>query len=281
MTLQRHRIWAILTLVLAGLVLPFGATANAGTSSTTVADPAQPGPYQVERMPAQGNDAYAGGTIYVPRNAPAPLGAIVVAPGFTEPEFLISWYGPQLASHGVAVITINTRTPLDFPPMRGEQMLAALDYLAQDSPVASRIDPTRLAVAGHSMGGGGTLSAAKARPSLKAAIPLAPWHTAENSNWSGVRVPTLIVGAEADFIAPVGLHAEPFYQSLPANVPKAYLEMRGEDHFVTNAHTPEIARQVTSWVKVFVDGDTEYEQYLCPPPQPNNAISEYRSNCPY
>ncbi len=75
-------------------------------------------------------------------------------------------------------------------------MLAALDYLTEDSSVRSRVDSSRLGVMGHSMGGGGTLEAAKDRPSLKAAIPLTGWNL--DKTWPEVRTPTLIVGA--DFI---------------------------------------------------------------------------------
>ena len=46
------------------------------------------------------------------------------------------------------------------------------------------------------MGGGGAISAAMRRPSLKAAIPLAP--ASFSQNLSTVRVPTLIMGARND-----------------------------------------------------------------------------------
>ena len=78
--------------------------------------------------------------------------------------------GPWLASHGFVVIGIETNSRNDFDTARGTQLLAALDYLTQQSPVRNRVDPNRLAVAGHSMGGGGALSAAIRRPSLKAAV---------------------------------------------------------------------------------------------------------------
>jgi dienelactone hydrolase len=57
----------------------------------------------------------------------------------------------------------------------GRQLLAALDYLTGSSSVRTRIDPNRLAVAGHSMGGGGTLEAARTRPSLPTARQMVAW----------------------------------------------------------------------------------------------------------
>lgn len=50
----------------------------------------------------------------------------------------------------------------------------------------SRVDSTRLAVAGHSMGGGGALIAAQNNPTLKAALPLTPWNL--SSSFTQVRV---------------------------------------------------------------------------------------------
>jgi dienelactone hydrolase len=72
---------------------------------------------------------------------------------------------------------------------------------------------------GRSMGGGGTLEAAADRPSLAAAIPLTGWDT--RKSFSTNRVPTLVVGAEADTVAPVSSHSIPFYTSLSATYEKA------------------------------------------------------------
>jgi hypothetical protein len=34
------------------------------------------------------------------------------------------------------------------------------------------------------------------------------------------------------------------------------------------------------WLKRYVDDDTRYEQYICPPPGTSTLISEYRGTCP-
>nr|WP_211225652.1 alpha/beta hydrolase [Amycolatopsis nigrescens] len=222
---------------------------------------------------------FGGGTIYYPTDtAEGTFGAVAISPGFTESQSAISWYGERLATQGFVVFTIDTNGGLDQPDSRADQLLAALDFLTGSSEVKDRIDASRLGVLGHSMGGGGSLSAAKKRPALQAAVPLAPWHT--NSNWSDVTVPTLIVGAENDAVAPVGMHAEPFYAGLTKAPEKAYLELKGADHFVTNSPNTVIAKSTLSWLKRFIDDDTRYDQFLCPPPKPDNDISEYRDTCP-
>ncbi|WP_280839349.1 alpha/beta hydrolase [Micromonospora sp. A200] len=221
---------------------------------------------------------FGGGVIYYPTStSEGTFGAIAISPGYTAAWSSISWLGPRLASHGFVVIGIETNSRLDQPDSRGRQLLAALDYLVQRSSVRSRIDGTRLAVAGHSMGGGGSLEAAVSRPSLQAAVPLAPWNL--DKSWSDVRVPTLIIGGESDSVAPVSSHSEPFYSSIPASSEKAYLELNGASHFFPQSVNTPTARQMVAWLKRFVDNDTRYEQFLCPGPS-GLAIEEYRNTCP-
>ncbi|MFG2587276.1 alpha/beta hydrolase [Streptomyces sp. NBC_01166] len=223
---------------------------------------------------------FGGGTIYYPTStSDGTFGAVVISPGFTAYQSSIAWLGPRLASQGFVVFTIDTNTTADQPASRGDQLLAALDYLTEDSSVRTRIDSSRLGVMGHSMGGGGTLEAAKDRPSLQAAIPLTGWNT--DKSWPEVKTPTLVVGADGDTIAPVASHSEPFYNSLPSSLDKAYLELRGATHFTPNTSNTTIAKYSISWLKRFIDNDTRYEQFLCPLPSTSLTIAEYKGNCPH
>ncbi|MFI5485882.1 MULTISPECIES: alpha/beta hydrolase family protein [Micromonospora] len=221
---------------------------------------------------------FGGGVIYYPTStSEGTFGAIAISPGYTAAWSSISWLGPRIASHGFVVIGIETNSRLDQPDSRGRQLLAALDYLVQRSSVRGRIDGTRLAVAGHSMGGGGSLEAAVSRPSLQAAVPIAPWNL--DKTWSDVRVPTLIIGGESDSIAPVSSHSVPFYNSIPASSEKAYLELNGASHFFPQTVNTPTGRQMVAWLKRFVDNDTRYEPFLCPGPS-GFEIEEYRNTCP-
>jgi hypothetical protein len=240
------------------------------------------GPFAVDsKRVSSFASGFGGGTIYYPTDtSEGTFGAVAVAPGFTASEASMAWYGPRIASQGFIVFTIDTNTRLDQPAQRGRQLLAALDYLVErsDSAVRQRLDPNRLAVMGHSMGGGGSLEASVSRPSLKASIPLTPWNL--DKTWTQVQVPTFIIGAEADTIAPVLTHSEPFYNSLPSTLPKAYMELDGATHFAPNISNTTIAKYSISWLKRFVDEDTRYSQFLCPNPT-DRTIEEYRSTCPY
>ncbi|WP_189245711.1 alpha/beta hydrolase family protein [Streptosporangium pseudovulgare] len=287
-----------MALALGGLALSPGAHASTSTSAAASAaavdNPYERGPapteasieasrgpfatsqYSVSVLQVSG---FGGGTVYYPTDtSQGTFGAIAISPGYTATWASLSWLGPRLASQGFVVIGIETNTIYDQPDSRGRQLLAALDYLVQNSSVRGRIDATRLAVAGHSMGGGGTLEAAATRPSLQAAIPIAPWNL--DKTWSEVRVPTMIIGGEADTVAPVLTHSEPFYTSIPASSEKAYMELNGASHFFPQTPNTTMAKYMISWMKRFIDDDTRYEQFLCPAPR-SLAIQEYRDTCPH
>ncbi|WP_442934287.1 alpha/beta hydrolase family protein [Micromonospora sp. CPCC 205539] len=251
-----------------------------GPNPTTAILEASRGPFATasQSVSALSVSGFGGGVIYYPTStSEGTFGAIAISPGFTAYWSSISWLGPRLASHGFVVIGIETNSTLDQPDSRGRQLLAALDYLTQRSSVRTRIDSSRLAVAGHSMGGGGTLEAASDRPSLQAAVPLAPWNT--DKSWSELRVPTLIIGGESDTVAPVSSHSVPFYNSIPSSAEKAYLELNNASHFFPQSVNTPTARQMVAWLKRFVDDDTRYEQFLCPGPS-GLQIEEYRNTCP-
>jgi predicted dienelactone hydrolase len=252
-----------------------------GPAPTESSIEASRGPFSVSqttvsRLSASG---FGGGTIYYPTStSEGTFGAVAISPGFTATQSSISWMGPRLASQGFVVITIDTNSTLDQPDSRGDQLRAALTYLTQRSTVRTRIDAARLAVAGHSMGGGGSLEAAADQPSLQAAIPIAPWNS--QKIWSGLRVPTFIIGGESDTVAPVSSHAIPFYNSIPASAEKAYMELDNASHFFPQTPNTTMAKYMISWLKRFVDDDTRYEQFLCPAPN-DRDISDYRDTCPH
>ncbi len=242
-----------------------------GPEQTAAQLEAGKGPFTVATAKIATPSGYGGGTVYYPTNASGKVGLIVVAPGFTETQSAMNMWGPILASNGFAVINIDTKSTLDQPPARATQMMAALKQVSDlskttASPYYNKIDVTRQAVMGHSMGGGGTLVAATANPALKAAIPAAPWSLA-TKNFPTLAVPTMIFACQSDVIAPVSGHADRFWASFNKQLPSAFAEYAGAGHQCPTSQGGADRKLVFSklgiaWFKRFVDGDTRYTQFI-------------------
>ena len=260
------------------------ASAQIGPDPTSASLNATAGSFAVSTSTVTLPRGFGGGTIYYPTTA-GRYGVVAISPGFTATQSSIAWLGRRLATHGLVVITMNTNTTLDQPASRATQLMAALNHVVNSasSTVRSRVDSTRLAVAGHSMGGGGALIAAEDNPTLKAALPLTPWNL--STSFTQVRVQTLIVGADGDTVASVAVHARPFYASLPASTFKAYAELNGATHFTPNSTSTPIGRYGVTWMKRFVDADTRYSPFLCGAAHSAYATAlvfdRYNQNCPY
>lgn len=226
---------------------------------------------------------FGGGTIYYPTTAGS-YGVIAVCPGFTGTSSSIAWFARRLATHGFVTMAMDTITIYDYPSSRATQLRAALNYMinSASSTVRSRIRSSDRGVAGHSMGGGGTLIASSQDSSLKVGIPLTPWNT--YTNFSSVRVPQMIFAADGDTIAPPASHARPFYNSI-TQAEKAYALMNNATHFTPNTTDERIGRYGVAFAKRFVDGDTRYNPFLCGAEHTAYATSlrfdTYLSTCPY
>jgi len=226
---------------------------------------------------------FGGGTIYYPSTAGS-YGVIAVCPGYTGTQSSISWFARRLATHGFVTIAMNTNSTLDQPSSRATQLRAALTYVINNSSstVRSRVNSSIRGVAGHSMGGGGTLIASSQDSTLKVGVPMTPWNT--STNFSSVRVPQMIFGADGDTIAPPGSHARPFYNSITL-AEKAYALLNGASHFTPNSTDQRIGRYGVAFAKRFAYGDTRYNDFLCGSEHAAYATSSrfdtYLSTCPY
>lgn len=236
--------------------------------------------------------AFAGATIYYPTNAASPFAGVAVAPGWAETQANTEGWGRFLGSHCFVVITFDMNNATqDLPDRRATALLAAVDTLKAEngrsgSPLFGKMYPDRYAIMGHSMGGGGALIAAQnARTDIRAAIPYTPWNSSQN--FSGVRKPTLIIGATLENLAPTATHAWPFYQSINATTAgaKAYIQFKTGDHGVANnplypdpqnpaANQRVVARWALSWLKLYVLDDTRYQPFLRRPIAPEPDVLE-------
>lgn len=277
---------AVLSLLL-GLVTVAAAPAHAagferGPDPTVSRLQASSGPYSISTTSVSNlsTPGFGAADIYYPSTtSDGTFGGVAISPGFTATRSSMAWLARRVASHGFVVINFNTNSTFDQPSSRGDQLLAALDYLVDRSSVRTRVDRNRLAVMGHSMGGGGSLEAAKDRPSLDAVVPLTAWNL--DKTWPEIQSPTLVIGAQNDSVASVSSHSLPFYNSIPSAAEKGYIELRGASHFAPNSTNTTIGMYSVAWLKRFVDQDLRYEQFLCPVPSTSTSISDSRGTCPH
>jgi triacylglycerol lipase len=249
-----------LTLGLAALTaVPALAVQNGPTP--TLADLQQDGPYAVTTQSLAGS-GFRSGTIYVP-TAAGTYAVVAVCPGFVSGESSMTAISKRLATHGFVVVTIATNTLLDFPSSRASQLLAALKAVTavKTGAVAGKIDTSRQVVSGWSMGGGGTLEAAAATPGLKAALAYAPWDLS-STQFKSIQVPTAIIGATGDVIAPVATFSQNFYNAIPASVSKLLAVIQGSSHFFPTTASEPASYTNISWMKRFADDDTRYGVFL-------------------
>lgn len=275
---------AVLSLV-AALVStrPAAAAGNPyqrGPDPTLASVAATNGPFATASITVPPGNGFNGGTIYYPTDtSQGTWGALAIVPGYTalfaNEE---AWMGPRLASFGFVVIGIETNSRTDYDVARGTELLAALDYLTTQSAVRDRVDPNRLGVIGHSMGGGGVVYATEHRPSLKAAVALAPFSPSQNMATD--HVPTMVMGGQDDTVVTPS-YLDGLYGTMPAATQSDFLQIAGADHvYYTHPNSVEM-RILIPWVKIFLDDDTRYTQFLCPALGDATGVSAYRSKCPY
>ncbi|TDC82176.1 carbohydrate-binding protein [Micromonospora sp. KC606] len=249
-----------------------------GPNPTAASVAASRGTFATTQVNVPAGNGFGGGVIYYPTDtSQGRFGAVAIVPGYTATWAAEgAWMGPWLASFGFVVIGIDTNSRNDWDTARGQQLLAALDYLTQRSSVRDRVDASRAAVMGHSMGGGGAMYAALQRPSLKAAVGLAPFSPSQSLN--NMRVPTMLLAGQNDgTTTPASILNH--YNAIPAASEKAYLELAGADHGFPTSNNPTMMRNVIPWLKIFTDSDTRYTQFLCPLSN-WSGIRAYQSSCP-
>lgn len=245
------------------------------------------GPFRVATFRVDGGREYGGGTVYFPTNAEPPFSAFVMCPGFTARQSSIRAWGPFFASHGIVIMTMDTRRTTDPVSARDDQLLAALDDLRAEnarsgSPLAGALDLERLGVAGWSMGGGGSWLAGSATPALKSVVTLAGHHRSAGGARavaSGLRVPTLMLAGSADpATLGGGNQSQQVFETIGNETPKMLYEIQGEGHFswgTPRTNGGAVGRYALSWQKVFLDGDQRYLQFLL---EEGPRASDFRSN---
>ena len=244
--------------------VPSDCIADSAITAAALSDTRDNGPFSVstKHVARQSAKGFGGGTIHYPTDAIGCglLGAIAVVPGYVSYEAAIKWWGPRLASWGFVVITIDTNSIYDDPNSRATQLNAALDHIIADDTVGNKIDPKRLGAIGWSMGGGGALKLAKERSTVRAIMPLAPYH---DKSYGEVKTPTLVIACERDRIATNEKYTNVFYHN--ATGPKMKIEVNNGSHFCPTYRFNEIllSKPGIAWMQRYINNDTRFDKFLC------------------
>lgn len=258
------------------------ASTQRGPDPTVAMIEANRGPFATAQLSVAPGNGFNGGMVYYPTDTSlGTWGALAIVPGysalFANEE---AWMGPWLSSFGFVVIGVETNSRTDDDNARASELLAALNWLTTQSPVKDRVDPDRLSVLGHSAGGAGAILAAERQPSLRAMVGLAPGFPGNGLSMSTDHVPTLVIGGQNDTtVTPSYLSG--LYGTLPASTQSDFAQIAGAGHvYYTQANNVEM-KLLIPWLKVFLDSDTRYTQFLCPALPDPSTISEYQPKCPY
>ncbi|MFM7052612.1 MAG: alpha/beta hydrolase [Planctomycetota bacterium] len=212
------------------------------------ADDSQPGPYAVSQRTVtvtRSNGTTFTAQIRYPAtstaasspfdNAAAPAPALTFGHGFLSPVDIYDSTMDHLASHGYVVIATTSGGEL-FPNHANYavDMRQCLTWLEQQdalktSWLAGRIDETRFAVGGHSMGGGASALAAAADTRIKALCTLAAAETnpSSSSAMGSVQVPSCFIVGTQDTIVPPSTTAA---QYNACDAPRQTVSITGGSH---------------------------------------------------
>ena len=132
--------------------------------------------------------------------------------------------------------------PDDLGRLSEQDVLQVLERVRK----AYAVDPDRVYLMGHSMGGGGTLYLAMKYGSLWAAIaPLAPAIYSDPAELARIRtLPAIVVQGDSDRLVRVDATRRWVAKMEEFGMPHTYVEIEGGDHVRSIAQNPAMIRQV-------------------------------------
>ena len=159
----------------------------------------------------------------------------------------------NLAAQGFIVVTNS-----DVMNGNGKTQVTALDWiLAQnenpDSVFYGKVDPARVAAAGHSQGGRSVVNACAADSRFACAVSIAG--SPFSSEAKKLSTPTLFLTGTLDTFVLAAMWVRPAYQNCTG--PAAYASLRGGLHTAPMFAAEKYVDYVTLWLRAWLDGDAD------------------------
>ncbi|MER7900910.1 hypothetical protein ABTX62_33780 [Streptomyces sp. NPDC096046] len=66
-----------------------------------------------------------------------------------------------------------------------------------------------------------------------------------------------------------------------ADTPGSYVQLSSGSHAFPTSWNISVTRLAIPWLKIFIDHDNRYTQFLCPDLADTDDISRYENTCPY
>jgi predicted dienelactone hydrolase len=154
-----------------------------------------------------------------------------------------------------AAVAGSSLDEADVPNQSGDVVFVVRALTGPTSTVATRIDPARVAVAGHSDGGETALAAARATPSLRAVIAMSAAPVAASD---GHNPPLLAIQGDAD---PINPPADGYAVYEMAKPPRFLLRLLGGGHLPpfdgTTVYQPIVERVTIDFLDRYVAGRSQ------------------------
>ena len=163
-----------------GQVGPDGATADSASGDAGgTPDPEADGPFPFAEKNATTTIASTGDSVAIHAVYPTGAGSfpvVVIGHGFQLPPSQYYGYARRLASFGYVALTVDFPTSFagNDNPKQAKDMIGGLDWAKADATFGAKVDLTKAAMTGHSLGGKLALLAATLDPRVSAVFVLDP-----------------------------------------------------------------------------------------------------------
>jgi dienelactone hydrolase len=227
------------------------------------------------------------GIVYRPLSddsAPGPRPAVVFGHGYLAAASRYDSICRRLASHGFYVLVPASPDPGLFRSVApaADDMRAAREFLDSLGRIPDMdLDPRKVALAGHSMGGGAAFLDAQrdTTGSVKAVVGLAPYRISRQTHPESLHVPALVIAGSNDRSAAAATVHREFFEPCPA--PSYFALVRGGGHngflditsWIEDRFEPfdrvvqlKATRAImTAFLQVYLAGDERYLPWLLDP----------------